>query len=129
VLHAVRKELDKLFFQAGSKCDEPWGLGSGITKRQLQAAKSAAALRKLLRSVGVETKAQLLQLKDSAKAAKEQVLNEAAMEACEIAEEFFCQWEEDAATAAADAPAAAAANAPATAAAAVDVDGEAGAAA
>lgn len=53
---------------------EPWG--PGITQSQLVAAESAAAWRELLMSVGVDSKAQLLQLAASAAAAKEKMQQE-----------------------------------------------------
>jgi hypothetical protein len=133
VLRAVHKELQQLFLYAGSKC-ERWGPEPGITKPQLQAAKSAAALRKLLNSVGVETKAQLLELKKDAEAAAAAAVAADAKAAAEAADAAAIDAGADAevgAAAAADAPAAAAVDANAAAEAAhakaADADADAGA--
>jgi hypothetical protein len=52
------------------------GAGSGLTYDQVNNAQSAAAWRKLLVSVGVESKAQLLELKSSAEAARAKLVEE-----------------------------------------------------
>jgi hypothetical protein len=77
-LHDTRKALLLRFRFSQEGAQQPWAFG--LTNQQVKQAESAAAWRKLLVSVGVDSKAQLLQLKSSAEGGPEEQWRKVAAE-------------------------------------------------